>query len=77
MPTTADMLHVESVCQQFCHRLRSAPIHCCAGRVSALAKGGEPFYTACRIFDKECAGHLMAEDLEELAFMVANNVSSE
>ena len=35
----------------------------------------DSFLLACRFFDKECAGWLEAEDLEEIAYMVSDSVS--
>ena len=45
---------------------------------AALAAPGqaEPLSVACRWFDRECAGYLEGEDLEEIIFMVSDAISS-
>ena len=48
----------------------------CAGK-SSEGPPGDPFLLACRFFDKECAGYLDADDLEEIAFMVSDGISRE
>ena len=37
----------------------------------------DSFLLACRFFDRDCAGWLEADDLEEIAYMVSTNVSRE
>ena len=46
----------------------------------AGASGGqweEPMLVACRWFDRELAGYIAGEDLEEIAFMVSDGMSSQ
>ena len=45
---------------------------------AALAAPGqaEPLSVACRWFDRECAGYLEGDDLEEIFFMVSDAISS-
>ena len=46
----------------------------------AGASGGrweEPVLVACRWFDRELAGYIAGEDLEEIAFMVSDGMSSQ
>lgn len=49
------------------------------GSAAAAAAAGvsENLLTACRFYDRECAGYLADEDLEEIAYMVSDNLSSE
>ncbi len=44
---------------------------------SSTEGSGEPFLLACRFFDRECAGYLEADDLEEITFMVSDGISRE
>ena len=37
----------------------------------------EPMLVACRWFDRELAGYIAGEDLEEIAFMVSDGMSSQ
>ena len=37
----------------------------------------EPWFVACRFWDRECAGHLEAEDLEDILLVVCSHISSE
>lgn len=37
----------------------------------------DSFLLACRFFDRECAGYLAADDLEEIAFMSSDGISRE
>ena len=37
----------------------------------------EPMLVACRWFDREMAGYIAGEDLEEIAFMVSDGMSSQ
>ena len=48
-----------------------------AGKSSSEGVSGDPFLLACRFFDRECAGHLDADDLEEIVFMVSDSMSRE
>ena len=45
-----------------------------AGKSSG-GSSGDPFLLACRFFDRECAGYLAADDLEEIAFMSSDCIS--
>ncbi|DBB00253.1 TPA: hypothetical protein ACH3X1_014082 [Trebouxia sp. C0004] len=42
---------------------------------SSTQGSGDPFLLACRFFDRECAGYLEADDLEEITFMVSDGIS--
>ena len=42
---------------------------------SCGGSSGDPFLLACRFFDRECAGYLAADDLEEIAFMSSDGIS--
>jgi len=44
---------------------------------SSTEGSGYPFLLACRFFDRECAGYLEADDLEEITFMVSDGISRE
>jgi len=62
---------------------RSLPLTCLgtqqqvhAGK-SSTEGSGYPFLLACRFFDRECAGYLEADDLEEITFMVSDGISRE
>jgi hypothetical protein len=44
--------------------------------VKLLAGPTEPLFLACRFFDRECAGYIEAEDLEEILFMISDCISS-
>lgn len=44
---------------------------------AAAGPAGEGLLTACRYFDRECAGYLLDEDLEEIAYMVSEDLSRE
>ena len=44
---------------------------------SSTGGSGDPFLLACRFFDRECAGYLEADDLEEITFMVSDGISRE
>ena len=47
---------------------------CVTGASSSPSE--EPLIAACRWFDHGCAGYIRDEDLEEIAFMVCNDISS-
>lgn len=49
----------------------------CAGKSSTGGPSKDPFLLACRFFDRECAGYIEADDLEEIAFMVSDGISRE
>jgi hypothetical protein len=49
----------------------------CSAEGAAAQGQRESFLLACRWFDRECAGYLEADDLEEILFMVSDDVSSE
>jgi len=44
---------------------------------SSTEGSGDPFLLACRFFDRDCAGYLEADDLEEITFMVSDGISRE
>ncbi|GAB4821065.1 hypothetical protein N2152v2_008111 [Parachlorella kessleri] len=46
-----------------------------AGAAAGDSSGGDPLLLCCRYFDRECAGYLLDEDLEEVAYMVAQDLS--
>ena len=48
-----------------------------AAAAPAAAGVSEHLLTACRFYDRECAGYLSDEDLEEIAYMVSDSLSSE
>lgn len=45
------------------------------GKSASDAASVDTFVQACRFFDRECAGYLDADDLEEIAFMVSDSIS--
>jgi hypothetical protein len=47
------------------------------GAASAANGVNENLLTACRFYDRDCAGYLADEDLEEIAYMVSDSLSSE
>ena len=44
---------------------------------SSEGTSADSFLLACRFFDRECAGYLAADDLEEIAFMSSDGISRE
>ena len=63
---------------QCCHYITFVDFHDDhAGKSSSEGVSGDPFLLACRFFDRECAGHLDADDLEEIVFMVSDSISRE
>lgn len=65
------------------YRCRPAP-PCPTGGGGAEGAGAAPaagvsehLLAACRFYDRECAGYLEDEDLEEIAYMVSDSLSSE
>lgn len=65
-------------CSDCCHHIVFVDCHDDhAGKSSSEGGSGDPFLLACRFFDRECAGHLDADDLEEIVFMVSDSISRE
>ncbi|KAK9859788.1 hypothetical protein WJX84_005175, partial [Apatococcus fuscideae] len=62
-------------------RAADLPVEPAAGKrarsmpTEGVASDQDSFLLACRFFDRDGAGWLEAEDLEEIAYMVSNNVS--
>lgn len=48
----------------------------CPKCVPPAGGGGDPLSLACRFFDRGLAGYLEDDDLEEIGYMVADNLSS-
>lgn len=79
-------LHIRSCilpCTASCFALLTLRLcHAClpagdGAAASAAAGLSENLLTACRFYDRECAGYLADEDLEEIAYMVSDSLSSE
>lgn len=46
-----------------------------APAAAPAAPGGDPFLAVCRWWDRECAGYLRAEDVEEVLLFTADTIS--
>lgn len=55
----------------------SGPVPAAAAVAAATRPAPEPLLSVCRFFDERCAGYLEAEDIEEILYMVAPDISSE
>ena len=73
LQTTCMRLEQVTFAVAFSSTMPVATIMCCAG----YSAGADSFLLACRFFDKDCAGWLEAEDLEEIAYMVCSSISRE
>ena len=63
--------HAGMLCLQF-----PTVVGVSVGKSSTGGPSKDPFLLACRFFDRECAGYIEADDLEEIAFMVSDGISS-